>query len=244
MLAWTFAAMFVLILGAGVRAADDKSLVLQLAFDEGNGTVAKDMSGNGNNGAITGAQWTPLAKGFGLKFDGATSKIEIPNSPTLCMNDGAFTIEIRLRPDDLTKTQTLMSKGMSQEFMIAEGADYGPRTCMFLTDWEAYRYSANIFKAGEWMHVVYVKSQKDQGADLICYANGVVSEGGKGSKAFPALIKPSENSLFIGCANDKWFFNGIIREVKIYKRALSAEEVLAEFNRIPKADLEVKAAAK
>lgn len=37
--------------------APDNSTVLRLALDEGSGILAKDTSGNGNNGTISGATW-------------------------------------------------------------------------------------------------------------------------------------------------------------------------------------------
>jgi hypothetical protein len=238
-------AIVALIIGMGAWGADDKSLVLSLAFDEGTGTVVKDGSGSGNNGTIKGAQWVHLKKGCALKFDGAGSLVEIPNSPTLCMGDSPFTVEMWVRPDDLSKAEVMISKGISQEIMIATGQDYGPRSCMFLTDWESYRYSLNIFKPGEWVHLVYVKTQKPQGgAELTCYANGEVSQGGCGAKAFPATIRPTEYSVLIGGISDKWFFNGMIANVKIYKRALAAEEIKANYGRVSRSDFEVKAAAK
>lgn len=239
---WAVAAVVILSVVAGLQAAEDKSLVLQLSFSEGTGAVVNDSSGNGNNGAIKGAQWTPLAKGFALKFNGTDNLVEIPSSPTLCMNDSDFTIAMWIKPNDLSKAQVLVSKGICQEFMIAEGKDYGPRTCMFLTDWEMYRYSTNILKAGEWVHVAYVKSKTANGAELTCYANGQVSGGGNGAQAFPVMIKPTTYSMLIGGVSDRWFYDGLIREVKMYKRALSGDEILAEFNKVSKADLEVKPA--
>ena len=238
------AALIVLLIGANCRAQEDKSLVLSLAFDEGTGTVAADKSGNGNNGPLKGAQWVQLAKGCALNFDGTASLVEVRNSPSLCMGDSTFTVEMWVKPADLSKSQVFISKGISQEFMIAAGGDYGPRACMFLTEWEMYRYSLNIFKPGEWVHLAFVKSQKPEGgAELTCYANGEESMGGK-SKAFPATVKPTEFNLLIGGISDKWFFNGTLKDVKIYKRALTAEEIKASYDKVSRSDLELKPAAK
>ncbi|KKO18470.1 MAG: hypothetical protein BROFUL_02834, partial [Candidatus Brocadia fulgida] len=48
------------------------------SFDEGNGNVAGDSSGNGHNGAIAGASWTIGNDGSGLSFDGVDDEVSIP----------------------------------------------------------------------------------------------------------------------------------------------------------------------
>jgi len=64
--------------------ADDPSLVLRLALDEGDGTVAVDSSGNGNNGTIYGANWTTGRYGYALQFDGVDDYVV---APKLQIND-------------------------------------------------------------------------------------------------------------------------------------------------------------
>lgn len=52
-------------------------------FDEGEGDVAEDSSGKGNNGEIKGAEWAEGKIGKALEFDGATSRVDIPDSDSL-----------------------------------------------------------------------------------------------------------------------------------------------------------------
>jgi len=66
---------FVLMLAAGVATADHTSgLVGYYPFDEGAGTIAHDMSGNGHDGTLpnSGVTWIPSAvtKG-GINMDGS-----------------------------------------------------------------------------------------------------------------------------------------------------------------------------
>ena len=52
-------------------------LVAAYAFDEGSGTTANDASGNGKNGAITGAHWVTGRNGGGLSFDGVDDNVAL-----------------------------------------------------------------------------------------------------------------------------------------------------------------------
>ncbi|MBM3212077.1 LamG domain-containing protein, partial [Candidatus Poribacteria bacterium] len=52
-------------------------------FDEGKGDVAGDISGNKNDGKITGAKWGEGKFGKALDFDGVDDKVDIPDNPIL-----------------------------------------------------------------------------------------------------------------------------------------------------------------
>ena len=48
-------------------------------FDEGTGTVVKDLSGYNNHGVITGADWTedtPIGQGYALSFNGSSDYVD------------------------------------------------------------------------------------------------------------------------------------------------------------------------
>ena len=53
-------------------------------FDDTVSGVAKDSSGNGNNGTVTpAAQQVPGYFGSALSFDGNTASVDVPDSPSL-----------------------------------------------------------------------------------------------------------------------------------------------------------------
>lgn len=54
---------------------DPRTVELLLLFDESKGDVAGDSSGNGRDGAITGAKWVDGKFGKALEFDGVDDKV-------------------------------------------------------------------------------------------------------------------------------------------------------------------------
>src|SRR5882672_11303231 len=55
-------------------------IVAAWGFDEGSGTVAGDLSGNGRTGSIVGATWTTQGRfGRALVFNGTTSWVRGPS---------------------------------------------------------------------------------------------------------------------------------------------------------------------
>lgn len=69
------------------------TIVAQWAMTETSGTTMFDSSGNNNNGAITNASLT----GAGYIFDGTSSKVVVPDSPSLAIgtNDFSYTVQFQ-----------------------------------------------------------------------------------------------------------------------------------------------------
>src|SRR5262245_37140157 len=82
-----------------LESRDTPSLVASFNFNEGTGKILHDLSGNGNNGAITNASWTTAGKfGRALSFSGrSNSLVSIANSPSLQLTAG-MTLEAWVKP--------------------------------------------------------------------------------------------------------------------------------------------------
>ncbi len=79
-----------------LSAGADPGLALELGFDEGNGTVARDTSGNGRQGVLAGdPAWVPGKAGRALDFDGAGDWVDVTEGyeelviPNPSFEDGA-----------------------------------------------------------------------------------------------------------------------------------------------------------
>ena len=63
--------------------SDDASTAALFHFDEVNGSVANDSSSNNNDGAVTNATFGSGNLNNALSFNGSTSSLSVPDSPTL-----------------------------------------------------------------------------------------------------------------------------------------------------------------
>jgi len=95
-LAWALAVLLSSAIGAEI-----KGTVGYWSFDEAAGEVARDASGNGNDGTIHGAKFVKSPKGFALKFDGEDDFVECEASKSLQQLELAGTIELWFKPEEL-----------------------------------------------------------------------------------------------------------------------------------------------
>jgi glucose/arabinose dehydrogenase/chitodextrinase len=94
-------------------------LVAGYTFDAGSGTVVADLSGNGNNGTMTGATWSTGRYGGGMTFDGSSALVQVPSSSTL--NPGAqLTLAAWIRPSGTQSGwRTIMQRQPDAYFLNA-----------------------------------------------------------------------------------------------------------------------------
>ena len=71
-----------------VEASLTDGLVLYLPFDEGQGEVAGDLSGNGHDGTLEGPEWTEGEFGNALSFDGVEAFVDVPFSDDFVITEG------------------------------------------------------------------------------------------------------------------------------------------------------------
>ena len=110
---------FVVLLSPALASPVSAELVGHWKLDESSGTTALDSSGNGNDGAVIGAQWQPGNGHIGgaLDFDGSTGYVEIPFSESLrLLNQGDLTLTAWFKTDVITsQTKRYFSKRMETE---------------------------------------------------------------------------------------------------------------------------------
>ncbi len=74
-------------------AAAATTVVAQWAMDETFGTTMTDSSGNGNDGTM----FNIVTSGAGYIFDGETSKVVVPDSPTLNPGSADFSFSVQVQ---------------------------------------------------------------------------------------------------------------------------------------------------
>jgi len=189
-------------------------------FDEGNGTIAYDSSGNGNNGTIYGANWTTGITGSALDFDGIDDYIEILDSASLNITE-EITLCTWVKLDSIAVDPPVIIE--KWEFANSEVYKLGIGDSG--NDFEL-RINHNPLVGGNvsveiWNFVVGTYD----GSNLKLYQNGELV----GQSQFNETIYTSTNNVFIGADRDISEFNqhldGIIDEICVYNRAITEIEI-------------------
>ena len=103
----------VLLLGAAgaALAALDPDLVAYWPYDEGAGTIAVDLSGNGNDGTLQGgALWVAGQLDGAIQFNGSDAYVSAPH---IAFDSRSFTIAMWINPVLYTTQQTVFSQQQS-----------------------------------------------------------------------------------------------------------------------------------
>ena len=207
-------------------------LVLYLPFD---GDLT-DKSGNGNNGINHGTSFAGGKINQALSLDGNDDYIEVPDSSSLDITN-AITLEAWVYPEswDNAYENNILTKS-------GETSGLGVWSLHHKTTSDGFRFELvdsgtpyplfeNIPSTGfnQWYHIVGTYD----GSDMDLYVDGSLSNS---TTTYTGLINTNDESLIIG--KKLWwgshysYWDGLIDEVKIYNRALSASEVSEHYNDI------------
>jgi len=212
---------------AAVWPSND-GLVGWWGLDEVAGTTAADCSGNGHNGTLlNGPTWTTGTVGGALRFDGTNDSVSVPDAADLRLGTTmtiAFWVQKDANPTNYTR---LIGKGSSslRNYMVWS---YSTGTLLFQfqrTD-GAYLnlFSTTALQVGSWYHVACTYN----GSNAAIYINGVLDA----SLAFSGTPVTSTDPLTFAYGGWNEYHKGLLDDVRIYNRALSASEIASLVNPI------------
>ncbi len=191
-------------------------------MDEASGNVV-DSSGNGNTGTSNGTTVVAGKLGNARSFNGSTDYISIADSSSL--NPSAITAETWIKTTDTGVSKSILGKASgcaTSGYIMWLNENYvgAGKPGFFVGSWWV---DANItINDGLWHYLVGTYD----GTDAKIYVDGVLSN----SASHPGANLSSTNPLQIGgstyCGNA---FNGTLDEVHISNYALSAAEILANY---------------
>jgi len=212
-----------------------------------------DSSPQENNGTIVGAKDTEGKLRNALLFDGVDDYVEIPKTASFA-GKNAGSISLWYKPnanptggDAALFYESTGSSGYSR-FAIFHGLNGDLKGFMRDTNTGA-SFSVteiNPFLAGNWYHIVLTFDSATD--ELILYRNGSPVDLDTAAKGSFTTETPAD-PIAIGAykAGVSYYVNGIIDEVVIYDRALSADEIRALYEthfaslyRSPRLDLGLK----
>jgi hypothetical protein len=207
-------------------------LVLYLPFDAPDKSgVIRDASGAGNDGRVYGATWVAEGKfggAYHFSITNLTDRIVIPNSDLL--NPDYVTVSAWIKTSDTDGFwNRIVDKDFRNAYCLALGGDYNGKADRGRLDFESSRGAIKTGRAlndNQWHHVAAVYD----GKVVQCYLDGT----GPGRPVRnPGPLKKSTWDLCIGNSvvdyetGEFIAYDGLIDEVRIYNRALSAAEIKA-----------------
>jgi Concanavalin A-like lectin/glucanases superfamily len=204
-------------------------LVAAYGFNEGVGVLTLDSSGQANTGTIAGATWTTNGRfGSGLSFNGTNAWVTIDDSPSLDLTDG-LTIEAWVNPSSGTGTRTVLMKeafsGLAYALYSTVG---GQRPVGYVhTRRDASAVGSTAVPLNTWTHLAFTFD----GSTLRLYMNGTLVRTSSANGSSSGAIITSAGALRIG-GNAVFgeYFRGIIDEVRVYNRPLSAADIQVDMN--------------
>jgi len=215
----------------------DPDLVGSWSFEEGSGVNAQDDSPSNNHGTLdvgtegnndTAEAWDDGISGTGMLFDGKDDVLDCGNDASLDLNDEITIItwlNFRLKgfPRPIVSKHSDADPGYLLKWMTGMGLYFAIDG---VTNTYSRKCSVGII-TNQWYHVAV--TFKD---DIHIYIDGTPADGTAYGN-IPQSIGSSVENLFIGNKiDDPYGFNGTLDEVRMYKRALTAEEVRDDFGKI------------
>jgi len=211
---------FVLVLSIASNASAE--LVAHWPLDEGSGTTAYDISGNGLDGTLQGdPQWVAGKIGGALEFDGNGDYIDCGNDPIFDITE-QITLTVWVNANDMANSENNMWLGKGDNaYAIKHQTGNYLEFFVFDGDWHSTQYTTNLESLnGDWHHM----AGTFDGTELKFYLDGQLEitlafEGTIGTAAHPVTI--GENSQEAGR-----FFDGMLDDLRIYNHALTELEIM------------------
>jgi len=204
----------------------DEHTVGYWRFEEGCGNVARDWSGNGNDGMLENmkeSDWVDGRIGKGLDFDGEDDSIDCGNKSSLDITE-AISVGVWLKLNAYSTCSNIINKynsGYDKGYLLSLGPSNG-KIRVYIRPGLAQNFetSSEYISIGVWTHVMFTWSTNDR---IRIFINGEFKE-----ESQPVSILGS-------CVNDHLYlskpigglsnFNGIIDEVRISNISRTPEEI-------------------
>lgn len=221
----------------GLRAAEP-GLLAHWTFDEGTGNLAKDISAHGHDAVLKDVEWVRSPRGHALRFDRKGSVARYGGLESMNLS-GDLTLAIWVKTDatvEPEKTHLIFGdsgRGAERNLSLyldgRGGLHFGWADGKNADGLEAPATSLN----GMWKHVAVVA---DSRARLVTmYMDG--REVAHKTMTLPISKAPAKERLTGWFHNG--FFQGELDDIRLYNRALTAEEIQGLF--ASQADVQVEA---
>ncbi len=177
-----------------------------------------------NDGLLQGGAGFAAGKvGQAFSFDGVTGFVQVSNSPSLNFASNApLTIELWAYRTGGETTMHLIGKREANCGSLQYEMSFDPYGGLAFYGGGGSVQTKVPLPTNVWMHLA---ATFDGTNTLLFYTNGVLAGSGSGN-----LGPPNTAPLTIGASGGCFFFAGLMDEVTLYGRALSADEIQSIYN--------------
>ncbi|NLH44179.1 MAG: hypothetical protein GX448_20260, partial [Planctomycetes bacterium] len=205
----------------------DPDLVAWWPYDEGQGTVAKDMSLHGYDATLTNnPTWVAGKLGTAIQMSGG-SYVSAPHIP---LDNRTFVIALWINPQLVGGSQVLFSQAQSGSTNLSmhyrlggttstDAPVRGVRMGFYSNDTDS---PANLFQDNTWYHVVFWYNYETKVRRI--YVNGVQVAQSTGVAAY--LGTTGNTQVGRWDTDTGQTYKGIADDVQIYYRALTDSEII------------------
>ncbi len=208
---------------------DPETCVGVWLLDEGEGDIAADSSGKGNDGQLVGdPAWVDGQFGSALEFGGSSEYVDCGDDKSLSITK-TITVQAWVEFGGSPSSAIIISKygasGSGLSYMLVINGDGGApgNASFYLGGWKHFKTQIND---NDWHHLAATVSSG--GIDL--YVDGELDShyGGVSS------ISVSTSTVTIGAPNSNHWgapFKGVIDDAAIFDVALEQEDILTLMNK-------------
>lgn len=197
-----------------------------------NGTDGvKDFSGKGNhgttNGSMTADDWVVAKKpngqvGHALDFDGDNHYVSLGTNNIFELTS-RLSISAWIKHDVTGVYEGIVQKGTDGIFGMYEIHVNNTDKFTFIINNDSANQANSVTTIGttSWYHVAATWDKDISSGLMTVYVNGIA----EGTDTFASALTAQSTDLRIGRYSSSLEWNGLIDDVRIYNRALSADEI-------------------
>ncbi|MBN1778612.1 MAG: hypothetical protein JW816_00085 [Candidatus Buchananbacteria bacterium] len=206
-----------------VLGASTQGLIVYLPFDEGKGSLAEDMSYNGNDGYLDPTNppaWATGKFATALNFSGNKQNVSVPDNDEISLRD-QVSMMAWVNLNGFGSYNKIITKEDSYEILLGPN-DGVLRMAIYsqgASDWQWLNTPTKPLVKGQWQLVAATYD----GKVMKLYVNGrVVAQ-----RQYAALINDTSYPMYIGgnVVDNKEWFNGLIDDAAVFNYALSEAEI-------------------
>ena len=212
-------AISLILTGHSSAKIDLSTCVGMWLLDEGKGEVARDPSGNGNDGKLmNGPKWVDGKFGKALEFDGSDDYVEMPNDSGLPSGAQERTISAWAKVDTF-KNGRIFSYGAWSQGNAFDLIEQKAHKFMIIGHTNNYSTTKIDFSTGDWYHIAAVL----EAGNLTFYYNGI--KDSTQSVQLNTVLRNDTLRIGNGVGDIDQWFDGIIDEVAIFNVALTEDDI-------------------